>query len=63
MLAKAPNAKFEVFLINHGYTCGAYSTLEQAVKMARKTGFQCNIFRTNNPFTIVKTVCPIGGTR
>ena len=30
MLAKAPNAKFEVFLINHGYTCGAYSTLEQA---------------------------------
>ena len=54
---------YEVYLINQRYTCGAYKTLEQAINMARKTGFQCNIFRSNNPFKIVKTICPIGGTR
>ena len=54
---------YEVYLINQRYTCGAYKTLEQAIKMARKTGFQCNIFRANDPFTILKTVCPIGGIR
>ena len=54
---------YEVYLINHRYTCGAYKTLEQAINMAHKTGFQCNIFRSNNPFKIIKTICPIGGTR
>ena len=54
---------YEVYLINQRYTCGAYKTLEQAIKMARKTGFQCNIFRANDPFTILKSVCPIGGIR
>ncbi len=54
---------YEVYLSNQRYTGGAYKTLEQAIKMARKTGFQCNIFRANDPFTIIKTICPIGGTR
>ena len=54
---------YEVYLINQRYTCGAYKTLEQAIKMARKTGFQCMIFRSNNPFKSIKYVCPIGGTR
>jgi len=54
---------YEVYLINQRYTCGAYKTLEQAIKMARKTGFQCNIFCSNNPFKIVKHVCPIGGVK
>ena len=54
---------YEVYLINQRYTCGAYKTLEQAINMARKTGFQCNIFRSNNPFKPIKYVCPIGGTR
>lgn len=54
---------FEVFLTNFGYTCATASTLEEAIKKARKTGFQCNIFRSNDPFKVIKTVCPIGGTR
>ena len=54
---------FEVFLTNFGYTCATASTLEEAIKNARKTGIQCNIFRSNDPFKVIKTVCPIGGTR
>jgi len=63
MLAKAPQANYEVFLTNFGYTCASAKTLEEAVRKARKTGFQCNIFCADNPFKVVKTVCPIGGTR
>lgn len=63
MLAKAPRAKYDVWLVNFGYTCASASTMEEAVRKARKTGFQCNIFRSNDPFKIVKTVCPINGVR
>tara|TARA_B100000902_G_scaffold190582_1_gene182182 strand:- start:3907 stop:4098 length:192 start_codon:yes stop_codon:yes gene_type:complete len=63
MLAKAPKVNYEVFLTNHGYTCAGASTLEQAIKIAKNTGFQCNIFKSNDPFTILKSVCPIGGIR
>jgi len=63
MLAKAPQANYQVFLTNFGYTCASAKTLEEAIRKARKTGFQCNIFRADNPFKVVKTVCPIGGTR
>jgi len=54
MLAKAPQANYEVFLTNFGYTCASAKTLEEAVRKARKTGFQCNIFRSNDPFKVVK---------
>ncbi len=54
---------YEVYLVNQRYTCGAYKTLEQAIKMAKKTGFQCNIFKSNDPFNVIKFVCPIGGIR
>ena len=60
-MPKAPQANYQVFLINHGYTCASAVTLEEAIRKARKTGFQCNIFRSTDPFTIVKTVCPLKG--
>ena len=41
MIPKAPNVKYEVFLTSFGYTCGATDTLEKAIKIAKKTGFQC----------------------
>ena len=37
MIPKAPNVKYEVFLTNFGYTCGATDTLEKAIKIAKKT--------------------------
>ena len=36
--------KFDVFLINFGYVCGCYKTLEQAIKAGKKTGFQFAIY-------------------
>ena len=36
--------KFDVFLINFGYVCGSYKTLEQAIKMGKKTGFQFTVY-------------------
>ena len=35
--------KFDLFLINFGYVCGSYKTLEQAIKMGKKTGFQFSV--------------------
>ena len=63
MLAKAPKANFEVFLVNFHYTCATAVTLEEAVRKAKNTGFTCNIFRSDNPFRILKTVCPVQGVR
>lgn len=54
---------YEVFLMNQNYTCGAFNTLDKAIKKARKTGFQCMIFRSDNPFKPIKYVCPVGGTK
>ena len=56
MIPKAPNVKYEVFLTSFGYTCGATDTLEKAIKIAKKTGFQCQIFLADKPFDIIKTV-------
>jgi hypothetical protein len=50
---------FEVFLVNFGYTKSNHSTLEQAVQAAKKTGFQCVIYKKNNPFKILKWVSPV----
>lgn len=61
MIPKAPNAKYEVFLTNFGYTCAAAETLEKAIKLAKKTGFDCHIFKADNPFKILKTVSAIRG--
>ena len=36
--------KFDVFLINFGYVCGFYKTLEQAIKACKKTGFEFAIY-------------------
>ena len=36
--------KFDVFLINFGYVCGCYKTLEQAIKAGKKTGFEFAVY-------------------
>ena len=38
--------KFDLFLINFGYICGSYKTLEQAIKMGKKTGFQFSVYES-----------------
>ena len=38
---------FDLFLINFGYVCGSYETLDQAIKMGKTTGFQ---FSVSAPF-------------
>lgn len=50
---------YEVFLVNFGYTHSSHKTIEQAVKAAKKTGFQCSIFNSKNPFEVVRWVSPI----
>jgi len=54
---------FDVFLVNFGYTHSSHKTLELAIKAAKKTGFQCSIFKSDNPFDLIKWVCPAGGGR
>jgi len=36
---------FDLFLINFGYVCGSYKTLDQAIKMGKKTGFQFSVYK------------------
>ena len=37
--------KYDVFLVNFGYVASAgHKTLAEAIKAAKKTGFQCSIF-------------------
>ena len=43
---------FDVFLVNFGYTHSSHPTLELAQKAAKKTGFVCSIFKSNNPFEV-----------
>ena len=46
---------YSVFLVNFGYTHSVYSTLEQAIAGAEKTGFQCSIFKEGDPeFKVLK---------
>jgi hypothetical protein len=54
---------FDVFLVNFGYTHSSHKTLAAAVKAAKKTGFQCSIFNSKNPFDLVQWVSPVGGGR
>ena len=54
---------FDVFLVNFGYTHSSHKTLELAQKAAKKTGFVCSIFKSDNPFDVIKWVCPVGGGR
>ena len=35
-----------LFLVNFGYVCGSYKTLEQAIKMGKKTGFQYSVYES-----------------
>ena len=36
---------FDLFLINFGYVCGSYKTLDQSsIKMGKKTGFQFSVY-------------------
>ena len=51
---------FDVFTSATG-TIGTYPTLDKAVVAAKKLGRTAQIFNTNNPFKVVKHVCPIGG--
>tara|TARA_B100000212_G_C27363741_1_gene529375 strand:- start:101 stop:268 length:168 start_codon:yes stop_codon:yes gene_type:complete len=53
---------YSVFLVNFGFTKSVHKTLEEAVKAAKKTGFQCSIFKEGDPsFTVLKWVSPVGG--
>ena len=55
---------YSVFLVNFGYTHSTYPTLEQAVRGAESTGFQCSIFREGDlEFKVLKWVCPTKGKR
>lgn len=54
---------FNVFLTNFGFTHSSHKTLQAAITAARKTGFDCHIFRKDDPFTIVKTIFAIRGGR
>ena len=37
--------KYDVFLVNFGYVVSAgHKTLAEAIKAAKKTGFECSIF-------------------
>ena len=47
---------FDVFTSATG-TTGTYPTLDKAVVAAKKLGRTAQIFNTNNPFKVVKTVC------
>ena len=60
MIPKAPKVKYEVFLVNFGYVCGAAATLKEAKKIAKKTGFQCSIFKSTEPFKPIAWVSPVG---
>ena len=55
MIPKAPKVKYEVFLVNFGYVCGAAATLKEAKKIAKKTGFQCSIFKSTEPLCLPVT--------
>ena len=46
---------FDVFTTATG-TIGTYPTLDKAVVAAKKLGRTAQIFNTNNPFKVVKTV-------
>ena len=46
---------FDVFTSATG-TIGTYPTLDKAVVAAKKLGRTAQIFNTNNPFKVVKTV-------
>ena len=37
---------FDLFLINFGYVCGSFNNLEDAIKKAKDTGFQCAIYES-----------------
>jgi len=49
---------FEVFMVNFGFTHSSHPTLEAAKKAAKKTGYQCTIFKKDNPFDIITWVFP-----
>ena len=48
MLAQAQIVNYEVYLINQGYVCAGVNTFEQAMKIAKNTGFECNIYAINS---------------
>ena len=44
--------KYDVFLVNFGYvTSAGHKTLAEAIKAAKKTGFQCSIFERDDSST------------
>jgi len=45
---------YDVFLVNYGYICGSYKTLEQAIAMGKKTGFEFTVYK-NFPNELVYT--------
>ena len=60
--------KYDVFLVNFGYVASAgHKTLAEAIKAAKKTGFQCSIFErdasSTSPYDpigkLVKWVSPV----
>ena len=44
--------KYDVFLVNFGYVVSAgHKTLAEAIKAAKKTGFQCSFFERDDSST------------
>ena len=52
---------YEVFLMNFNYTCASAKTLDEAICKAKKTGFDCCIYKSDNPFKMIKWVFAIRG--
>ena len=52
LLLRRIDMKYDVFLVNFGYVASAgHKTLADAIKAAKKTGFQCSIFERDDKST------------
>ena len=61
LLLRRIDMKYDVFLVNFGYVASAgHKTLADAIKAAKKTGFQCSIFKSTEPFKPIAWVSPVG---
>ena len=36
--------KFDVFLINFGYVCGCYKSIDEAIEAGHKTGYEFAVY-------------------
>ena len=60
MIQSKSNFQYDVFLINFGYTSASAKSFDEAIALAKKTGFQCSIINNSNK-SVVGSFCPING--